>query len=534
MHDRKYVRITRDAGGMIQKSSSPWPNPYRSSVQRCAQSIFQSLSCVGRKTSTLPLQDDTLYFRADYFQEQVISILSHNEIIKPSITKDTNSEGGRNDKTTMAKNNQLSVTGENAREEDAIRRCASISSKPKQQKSHSPPPSSSDPPASKTARVSAPQSNGGDSSGGHAAAQKDATKADASPSKGQTSPKQALRKTAPPKPEPILYYLPPYLSNMVFPYHDEFYQSLCYDPRLMVQLMSEGFLPIATSRALLPKLHYQRSAIRPPLRQNIHISRSTRKKSGKFELTIDKDFDAVVKGCHAQHGVSWLYPRIVAGFLAIHRQPDHKLDAMIFDSRGRQPTGELTPVRIHSVEVWSVQTGKIVAGELGYTVGNVYTSLTGFSSEDSAGTVQLAALGVLLEACGFQMWDLGMGLDYKTKLGAVDVPRDEFVRFVRGSRTGYSDVVLQMKEQEWKEGNGEEKNKDLDKKEPQLSSKGRVNTRDIINRWRQDPNSESKKEPKKSKKTKQKTASNVKVKDNNVDDGKHTSTQKEEKSQQKE
>jgi hypothetical protein len=85
---------------------------------------------------------------------------------------------------------------------------------------------------------------------------------------------------------------------------------------------------------------------------------------------------------------------------------------------------------------------ELVAGELGYTVGSIYTSLTGFSSEDSAGSVQLAALGCLLQRFGFETWDLGMVMDYKTRLGAVIMERDDFVRLVRSVRQTQSHLQL--------------------------------------------------------------------------------------------
>ena len=61
-------------------------------------------------------------------------------------------------------------------------------------------------------------------------------------------------------------------------------------------------------------------------------------------------------------------------------------------------------------------------------------SLTGFSSQDSAGSVQLATLGKILNQCKFQMWDLGMDLDYKRRLGAHNVNRTEFLRLVKEGR----------------------------------------------------------------------------------------------------
>lgn len=93
----------------------------------------------------------------------------------------------------------------------------------------------------------------------------------------------------------------------------------------------------------------------------------------------------------------------------------------------------ICPVRMYSVEVWNEQQ-ELVAGELGYAVGSVYTSLTGYTTEDSAGSVQLCALGKLLSKEGFTMWDLGMAIPYKERLGAELMERDNFVALIHQNR----------------------------------------------------------------------------------------------------
>jgi hypothetical protein len=85
-----------------------------------------------------------------------------------------------------------------------------------------------------------------------------------------------------------------------------------------------------------------------------------------------------------------------------------------------QPERRVTcPVRFYSIEVWNRASGDLVAGELGYTVGSVYTSLTGFANESSAGSVQLSTLGCLLQCSEDTVWDLGMEMEYKKLLGAI-------------------------------------------------------------------------------------------------------------------
>lgn len=96
--------------------------------------------------------------------------------------------------------------------------------------------------------------------------------------------------------------LPNYLYPLVRFHHEDFYVSHSFDPRLIVQLMAEGFLPIATSSFLLPKLHVERCLLQLSPSCNLHVSKSTRKKAKNYSLTINDCFERVVAGCRAQHG----------------------------------------------------------------------------------------------------------------------------------------------------------------------------------------------------------------------------------------
>jgi Leu/Phe-tRNA-protein transferase len=170
------------------------------------------------------------------------------------------------------------------------------------------------------------------------------------------------------------------------------------------------------------------------------VSKSTRKKSKRFNLTINKDFDRVVTGCQKQHGNRcWLYPPLVRAFKEINRRG--KVDATVFENDGKILTGRVCPIRLYSIEIWDLEEN-LVAGELGYTVGSIYTSLTGFSSQDSAGSIQLCALGRLLSTLGFSLWDLGMEMDYKFSLGSKLMPRSTYLEHVWNVRESKGNLVL--------------------------------------------------------------------------------------------
>jgi Leu/Phe-tRNA-protein transferase len=247
--------------------------------------------------------------------------------------------------------------------------------------------------------------------------------------------------------------------------------SECFRAQWLALVMQAGFLPIAMSVdaprrdvVLGPKLHLMRCVMDP---RAVHTAKTVRKRARKFTLSVDRCFDRVVESIVAQHGENWLFPIVQRALRGLHTPA--RGGAASCDSAteaASAPPSPATPTAtVHSFEMWSEAPApapasdsgsasafgeawreaggagppqRLVAGELGYVVGGVYTSLTGFSLRDagaaSAGAVQLLATARLLDANGFALWDLGMGMAYKTDLGAADVPRADFICALRKHR----------------------------------------------------------------------------------------------------
>jgi len=203
------------------------------------------------------------------------------------------------------------------------------------------------------------------------------------------------------------------------------YWSDDWDPDLYVALARAGFIAIAHEHPeagciLLPELQRSYAVLDW---DGLHVSRHVRKildserlEREGIELVIGPPRPELVDALVAYHGRRcWLH------------EPYRRL-------LGRLPTGPRDDFAIHGVELRSRARNELVAGELGYTIGRSYTSLTGFCRREDPrwrhfGTLQLVLLARRLRDCSFAFWNLGHPqLAYKHALGARVLPRPTFLR----------------------------------------------------------------------------------------------------------
>lgn len=138
----------------------------------------------------------------------------------------------------------------------------------------------------------------------------------------------------------------------------------------------------------------------------IHVPRRLRRtvRSGQFELTLDKDFNAVVTACAAprpgQPG-TWITGEMKTAFGVLH---------------------ELG--HAHSLEVW--QAGELVGGIYGLAMGQVFFGESMFRRRRDCSKIALVALCELLAVNGGQLLDCQVESDHLRRLGAIALPRADF------------------------------------------------------------------------------------------------------------
>lgn len=88
--------------------------------------------------------------------------------------------------------------------------------------------------------------------------------------------------------------------------------------------------------------------------------------------------------------------------------------------------------KLISVELYEKETFELISGEIGYKIGQIYTSLSGFTNKNKKynnwGKLQLVLLNQYLKDNHYKFWNLGHPqLQYKIDLGAKIYNRMDFL-----------------------------------------------------------------------------------------------------------
>jgi leucyl/phenylalanyl-tRNA--protein transferase len=140
-----------------------------------------------------------------------------------------------------------------------------------------------------------------------------------------------------------------------------------------------------------------------------HISKRMRGyiRSGRYRVTFDRDFEAVIKACAAPRQgklrVTWITPAIMRAYAAA-------FDAGI----------------AHCFEVCN-ETGELVGGGYGLAIGGVFIIESQFSRDASASKVGFSTLNYHLLKWDFAFSDNKRMTPTVRDLGFRDVPRAEFL-----------------------------------------------------------------------------------------------------------
>jgi leucyl/phenylalanyl-tRNA--protein transferase len=135
----------------------------------------------------------------------------------------------------------------------------------------------------------------------------------------------------------------------------------------------------------------------------IHVSRSLRVAQRKFQVTVDRDFEAVIRACGNPNRVSgWINQEVISAFITLHNLG-----------------------LAHSVEVWD-KYDQLAGGLYGLELGGVFAGESMFHASKNASKVALVHLGELLNDGNGRVIDTQWMTSHLESMGAVPIDRREY------------------------------------------------------------------------------------------------------------
>ncbi len=146
----------------------------------------------------------------------------------------------------------------------------------------------------------------------------------------------------------------------------------------------------------LPRFHVPR-----------RLARTVR--SGRFRVTVNRDFGAVIRACAVRPGEgTWITPDMIEAYERLHRLG-----------------------HAHSVEAWC---GDVLGGGIyGVAIGGLFAGESMFTRARDGSKVALAALVDRLRERGYVLFDTQFVTDHTRRFGAVEIPRAEYLRRLRAA-----------------------------------------------------------------------------------------------------
>lgn len=177
-------------------------------------------------------------------------------------------------------------------------------------------------------------------------------------------------------------------------------------PATLVDAYRRGIFPWPHPGIPLPWFSPDpRGVLRP---HQVHVSRSLRRtlrRSG-WHTTVDRAFGAVVANCADRRDEgTWITPAMQRAYRRLH---------------------ELGWA--HSIEVWDDHA--LVGGLYGVQIGATFTGESMFHAEDDASKVALVDLADRFVEAGGRLVDVQLTTPHLRSMGAVDLPRDRFLRLL--------------------------------------------------------------------------------------------------------
>ncbi len=141
---------------------------------------------------------------------------------------------------------------------------------------------------------------------------------------------------------------------------------------------------------------------------NLKISKSLQQtiRSGKFHITFNTDFEAVIRAC-SQRDDTWISEEIIEVYCTLHEMGH----AYSFETRNKE--------------------GKLVGGLYGIAMGKAFFGESMFHTETDASKVALVELVNWMKETGMILLDTQYLNDHLQSLGGMEITKEEYKNRLR-------------------------------------------------------------------------------------------------------
>jgi leucyl/phenylalanyl-tRNA---protein transferase len=147
--------------------------------------------------------------------------------------------------------------------------------------------------------------------------------------------------------------------------------------------------------------------------EGLRVSRSLRQSCRRFQVSVDSDFETVIKACaDPQRADSWIRPDIVEAYIRLHRLG-----------------------WAHSVEVWNYE-GQLAGGLYGVAIGGLFAGESMFHTERDASKVALVHLLVVMNEGHGRLLDVQWQTPHLESLGAVVIGKNAYLERLGDALSG--------------------------------------------------------------------------------------------------
>jgi leucyl/phenylalanyl-tRNA--protein transferase len=145
-----------------------------------------------------------------------------------------------------------------------------------------------------------------------------------------------------------------------------------------------------------------------PLDERFHISHGLQRtlRKQRFEVTVDQEFERVLRACAVVHGSTWISEDIFRVYLRLHKEG-----------------------YAHSVE--TRVNGELAGGLYGVHLGGAFFGESMFHYQTDASKVALVALVTRLRSKGFLLLDTQWTTPHLMQFATFEISRERYLRLLQ-------------------------------------------------------------------------------------------------------